>query len=390
MAIYDWIIVGAGITGACLAYELSQKGFKVMLLEKDPVPNNATFFSYGGLAYWSGTDDLTRILGKEGIDLHRNLAEELEAETEFRELDLVLTIDRQDDPESIAQTYDRFAITPELLSVQDACVLEPLLNPNAIAGVLKLPHGHINPQKTTDAYLLAFERNGGKVVYQQVLELIRQDDTITGVKTQDGYHYGTNTVICAGGLSRLLLHEANITVSHYFTHAQMIKTPPADLELATIIMPAVQQRFTLEAQAQELESDGGWNPPYDEVAKLILDPGAVQFVDGSLCLGQISAIAPNPIAKLNPFTAETQIRQQVGNILPLLEDIPGSCHSCLVAFNNDAIALVGNVANIPGLYLFSGFTSTLIFAPLLAKRFANSVLGKEDKIIEQLQLVISP
>lgn len=389
MAIYDWIIVGAGITGACLAYELSQKGFTVLLLEKDPVPNNATFFSYGGLAYWSGTDDLTRILGKEGIDLHRNLSEELEAETEFRELDLVLTIDRQDNPEVVAQNYDHFAITPELLSVQDACVLEPLLNPNAIAGALKLPHGHIHPQKTTNAYLQAFERNGGKVAYQEVVELIRQEDQVTGVKTHDGNHYGTNTVVCAGGLSRSLLHEANITVNHYFTHAQVIKTPPVDLELATIIMPAVQQRFILEAQAQELEPDAGWNPPYDEVAKLILDPGAVQFVDGSLCLGQISAIAPNPTAKLNPFTAETQIRQQVGNVLPLLEDTPGSCHSCLVAFNNDAIALVGNVASIQGLYLFSGFTSTLVFAPLLAKRFANSVSGQEDKIIEQLQLVIS-
>jgi len=389
MAIYDWIIIGAGITGASLAYELNQKGFNVLLLEKDPVPNNATVYSYGGLAYWSGTDDLTRILGKEGIDLHRNLSEELEIETEFRELDLVLTIDRQDDPEIVAQNYDRFAIIPELLSVQDACVLEPLLNPNAIAGALKLPHGHIHPQKTTDAYLIAFKRNGGKIIYQQVLELLRQGDAITGVKTKDGEHYGTNTVVCAGGLSRLLLHKSNITVGHYFTHAQVIKTPPVDLELATIIMPAVQQRFILEAQAQQLEANSGWNPPYDEVAKLILDPGAVQFTDGSLCMGQISAIAPNPDSKLNPFTAETQIRQQLGNILPLLEEIPGSCHSCLVAFNNDMIALVGNLAHIQGLYLFSGFVSTFVFAPVLARRFASSVSGKEDKIIEQLQLVIN-
>lgn len=389
MAIYDWIIVGAGITGACLAYELSQKGFTVLLLEKDPVPNNATVFSYGGLAYWSGTDDLTRILGKEGIDLHRNLAEELEAETEFRELDLVLTIDRQDDPKVVAHNYQRFAISPELLSVRDACVLEPLLNPNAISGVLKLPHGHIHPQKVTDAYLLAFKRNGGKILYQTVLNLLRQEDEITGVKTQDDYHYGNNTVVCAGGLSRSLLQKANITVENYFTHAQVIKTPPVDLELATVIMPAIQKRFMLETQTQELEPDERWNPPYDEMTKLILDPGAIQFIDGSLCMGQVSALSPNPAAKLNPFTAETQIRQQVGNILPLLEDIPGSCYSCLVAFNNNAIALVGNVDNVQGLYLFSGFTSTLVFAPVLAKRFANSVSGKEDKIIEQLQLLLS-
>lgn len=377
LTVYDWIVIGAGITGASLAYELSQQNFKVLLLEKDTVPDNATVYSYGGLAYWSGTDEATRSLGQEGLELHRHLAAELAAETEFRELDLILTIDRQEDPEAIAQNYSRFAVTPELLSVQDACLLEPLLNPNAISGALKLPHGHIHAQKTTEAYLQAFKRNGGEIIYEEVTAILYKGSSAVGVATKIAAYYATNTVISAGGNSRSLLQQSDLTIKNYFTHAQLIMTPPVDLELATVVMPAVQQRFALESQTKNFTEK--------TQTSIVLDAGAVQFMDGTICMGQISAIAGNPNAQFDLAVAESQIRQQVGNVLPLLEDLPGRCYSCLVAFNNHDIGLVGNLADTKGLYLFSGFTSTLVFAPILARRFAHSILGKNDPIIEQLQ-----
>ncbi len=388
MTTYDWIVIGAGITGASLAYELS-KQFRVLLLEKDKIPDNATVYSYGGLAYWSGTDELTRQLAEEGIELHRQLSEELEGDTEFRELDLVLTIDRHDDPETIAKNYDRFAITPELLNVQEACKLEPLLNPNAIAGCLKLPHGHIHPQKTTDAYLQAMVRNGGKIIYQRAIAFIREGDKITGVQTEKDIYYSANTVVCAGGLSRSLLQTAGIKTNNYFTHAQVIIAPPIDFELSTIIMPAILQRFALEATAEELGNDFSWDNPQDLPVQTVLDAGAIQFIDGSLCLGQISAIVSDPVSRLDNTVAEAEIRKAIGNILPFLETVPGTCHQCLVAFNDRAIALVGNLPDTEGLYLFSGFTSTLVFAPILAKYFADWASGNQNQVIEELQRAIN-
>ena len=381
---YDWIVIGAGITGSALSYELTKQGFTVLLLEKDGRLNNATRYSYGGLAYWSGTTELTRILCQEGIEIHRQLSAELEADTEFREIDLVLTIDRQDDPPKVLETYSQFAIQPQLLSVEEACQLEPLLNPQAISGVLKLPHGHIHPWKTNQAYQQAFLRLGGEIKIERAVQLLPRRDRWEGVASDRQNYYADRTVVCAGGLSRALLQEAGIKVPLYFTHAQAILTPPVDVQLRTLVMPAIQRRFNLEATASQPQVEPLWDRPTQDLISKVLDVGAIQFRDGSLCLGQISAIFPHPHPLMDLADGEKQIRQGIASILPLLAEKSGSCHHCLIAFAKNAHPLVGEIENFTGVHLFSGFTSTLVIAPPLARHFARWLTGEEDKIMAQL------
>ncbi|AFY75639.1 glycine/D-amino acid oxidase, deaminating [Pleurocapsa sp. PCC 7327] len=384
MTNYDWIVIGAGITGSALGYELAKKGFRTLLLEKDARLNNATYYSYGGLAYWSGTTKLTRQICQEGIEIHRNLSEELGADTEFRDIDLMLTIDAQDDPTTVAANYSQFAIAPQVLDVAEACELEPLLNPNAIAGVLRLPHGHIHPHKTNLAYQQAFCRLGGELKIEPVVNLLRQGDRIEGVVTAQNQYYAANTVVCAGGLSRMLLKEAGISIKLYFTHAQLIKTPPVDICLRTLVMPATQKRMLLEAQATAPEIESLWEQPSQDFIAGILDPGAVQFLDGSFYIGQISEIYTNPQVKIDSAISEAQIRTGIATILPLLQNLPGTWHRCLVAFAKNSLPLVGAINHLTGVYLFSGFTSTLVFAPPLARHFASWAAQEKDNIIPQL------
>ncbi|MBE9124627.1 MULTISPECIES: NAD(P)/FAD-dependent oxidoreductase [unclassified Coleofasciculus] len=384
MKIYDWIVVGGGITGAALGYELRQKGFSVLIIEQDATFQGATRYSYGGLAYWSATSELTRVLCAEGIERHRTLSAELDTDTEFRELDLVLTIAADRNPEEVATAYQNFAIPPTLLTVEEACKLEPLLNPNAIAGALTVRHGHINPERTTQGYLQAFHRAGGELEFAPVVELLQKGNCIQGVKTTNQIYHAANTVICAGGLSRALLQATGIHVHVYFTHAEMIETPKVDLMLRTLVMPATMQRFQLEDKASTLEVDPLWDEPGHEPVPPILDAGAIQFLDGSLRMGQISRVLTDPNARIDSVKSEAAIRTSVGNILPTLENLPGTWHHCLVAFSSNSLPLVGILPGVEGAYLFSGFTNPLVFVPPLAQHFANWVAGQEDKIVPQL------
>lgn len=385
MKAYDWIVVGAGITGAALSYELVKQGFSVLLLEQSAAPRNATRFSYGGIAYWSGTTDLTRQLCAEGAALYYTLSDELDADIQFRELDLVLTIATTADPEQIAASYAHFATPPRLLNVQEACDLEPLLNPQAIAGALTVKHGHIDAQATADAYIQAFTRLGGTLQIGQVTALQRGDGLrVVGVTCGQEAYAGENVVICAGALSRSLLKAAGIPIRVYFTHAELIETPSVDVTLRSLVMPADNQRFQLEATASTAELDPLWDVPGNEPAAAILDVGAIQFLDGRIRIGQISRTLSDPDAEVDAAASEADMREGIGTVLPALGTLPGTWHRCLIAFSSDKLPLIGPVPTVEGVHVFSGFSNPLAIVPPLARRFAASAKGHEDGLIERL------
>lgn len=378
MKTYDWIVVGAGITGATLAYELVKKGFAVLLLEKDLISNNATRYSYGGLAFWSGTTPLTKELCDEGVARYQVLSEELEADTEFREIDLLLTIDADANPQAIAGMYEHVANPPQLLTVESACELEPLLNKDAISGCLTVKHGHIHPEKTAQAYINAFLRAGGEFEMTEVLELFKPAKLKT---TKEVYQAGS-TVICAGGISRYLLQKSGISIPLYFSHAEMIETAPVDIKLNTLVMPANLQRFQLEAESSKV--DESWNGVDKEIMPPILDAGVVQFQDGSLRLGQISRTLTNPYARVNPEESKEWLQKSISKILPEVGKLPGTWHNCLVAFSGDKLPLIGAIPGYENIHIFSGFSNPLVIVPPLAQRFANWASGEKDEIIQQL------
>lgn len=387
MKTFDWIVIGAGITGAALSYELVKKGLTVLLLEQNGVVQNATRFSYGGLAFWSGTTDLTRQLCREGIEIHRHLSEELDTDTQFRELDLLLTIAAGDRPEKVAASYAHFAIAPRLLSVEAACELEPLLNPKAIAGALTVAHGHISPEATTQGYSDRFVGLGGSIEFAQVRGFVREGDRILGVKSATETYHAQNVAVCAGGLSRMLLTSAGIPLRLYFTRAEMLEIPPQasrEVKVRSLIMQAVLQRFPMEAAASQVEVDPLWDEPGNVLAPPVLDAGAIQFQDGSIRIGQLSRVLSDPNATVDRAESEVAIRAGVGKFLPALENLPATWHDCLVAFSCDRLPLIGAIPNIEGIHIFSGFSNPLVFVPPLAKRFANCAVGEKDPLIPKL------
>jgi glycine/D-amino acid oxidase-like deaminating enzyme len=377
MQTYDWIVVGAGITGAALSYELTQQGFLVLLLEAGSNPMSATRLSYGGIAYWSGTTDLARQLCEEAKVIHHNLSAELEADTEFREIDLLLTIAPESDVETLTAAYSNFAV--QFLSIREACELEPLLDPDGIAGALTVKHGHIDAEKTARAYIQAMQRSRGTYTIATVEKLFKNK-----VSTTEGEFFGANIALCLGGATRHFAKNLGISLKQYFTHAEVIEIPTSDLRLSTLVMPAEAERFVLEANASR--NDAIWDEPGQEPAPAILDAGAVQFRDSRIVIGQVSRALSDPNAAIDAVQSEADLRKKMSRVLPKVGALAGKWQHCLVAFSGDRLPLVGEIPGHETLHVFSGFGNPLSIVPPLARRFAIQARGEVDPLLKQVSL----
>ena len=392
MKTYDWIVVGNGLAGAAVGYELACQGFEVLVLEQSATADSATRYSYGGIPYWAGTTPVLRQLSAEGIERQRQLSAELGEPTEFQELDLLLPIETESDGDAIAQSYQKFAIPPQPISVAEACKLEPQLNPDAIGGALTVRHGHVSPTALVAAYNHGMARHGGDLEIAPVTGLVRIGDRVTGVTTPTQAYAAANVLVAAGAFSRQLRASSNRSIMLYFTQAELIRTPPVNLKLQTLVMPADLKRFALESAASQPEREADWQATDsdEDIVPPILDAGVVQFQDGSLCIGQISRARPSLNNDVDPAQSEAQIRAVNEAWVPALKYVPGTWHRCAVSFSRDGLPLAGPLPGVAGVYLFAGFSSPFCLLPPIARRFARWVSGGQDDLEDDLMAKMRP
>lgn len=360
----DWIVVGGGITGSMLAYELLQKGFSVLLVDRRNGIRGATQLSYGGVAFWASQTPFGAQLCQESRERYHSLADELEQHIEFREVDLLLTVSKDQDPSDVEASYQTVAIPPQRITLTEALEREPLLDPTHLSGVLLARHGHIHPGLTTRAFQQAFVTQGGEIDSLEVKRI-----TTDPVGIQD-YATAAHLVICAGAESRSFLQSLGIRIRLYFTQAELLEIPAVkDITLQTMVSSAVLLRTQLETASSQIEQDPFWDRQDYELVPPVLDPGVIQFLDGHICLGQISRAVTDPV--VDPKASERDLRQALAKILPAIAQLPGSWNRCFVGFSGDHLPLVGELPQYPGIHLFTGFSSPLAIVPALARRFAQ-------------------
>lgn len=380
MQTYDAIVVGNGLAGAALSYELVKAGLLVLLLD-DGNPDSGTRYSYGGIGYWAGTTDLTETLFREGFARHQALPEELGADTQLRELDLLLTVEKGADVEALKKDYGAFRTPPKFVSTAEAREIEPQLKAESIEGAFTIRHAHVDPMSVVAAYNQAFRRLGGHHNISPVTGLVKIAGKVTGVTTEAQAYPAKTVIVAAGAYSLKLLQAASLQVPLQFTHAEIVETPPLETEVRSLIMPATNARVDLESDTATATD---WQKPNHQVMPPVLEAGVIQFKNKTARIGQISRFHTAYTPPADGDKAKGEMIDAIAHQLPCLQSVKGTWRHCLVTFTQDGLPLLGPIPGVDGLHLFSGFTGPFSLVPSVAERYVQHLVGSPDQMIEAM------
>ncbi len=218
---YDVIIIGGGATGAGTARDCAMRGLSVLMVERFDLATGATGRNHGLLhsgARYAVTDhESAAECIKENMIL-RQIASHCVEETDG--LFISLPEDDLDFQTQFVSSCHDAGIDAEIIDPKQALRMEPTANPSLV-GAVRVPDGSVDPFRLTLANALDAKIHGADLLTQhEVVELIREQDRIVGVKLlnhhnkQEVVYYGRITVNAGGiwghGLAKMAGVEVNM------------------------------------------------------------------------------------------------------------------------------------------------------------------------------------
>ncbi|MGH9795211.1 MAG: glycine oxidase ThiO [Candidatus Acidiferrales bacterium] len=205
---YDVAIVGAGIIGGAIAWELARAGLRVVLLDRQQAGMEASWAAAGMLAPGAETPDSVPVapLGRASLALYPEFVAGIEADSganvEFEPGDaLQVFFDEAAERESEAflALHREFGMRGEVIAPDLARTLEPELSRQARVAVLCEDEARVNGRALTAAVLEAAQRRGAELrAGSAVTSLEIAQGRVTGVHTASGAISAGRVVIAAG------------------------------------------------------------------------------------------------------------------------------------------------------------------------------------------------
>lgn len=213
----DVIVVGAGVTGASIAWRLAERGKRVLVLEQRGVCTGASGRNGGMTGAGSSMHASSRAgravyaLTTSNLRLLKTLPEELGKDFELRmtgTVDVITTEEQYAHLKSAVATEREAGIDIELVDAMTARTIMPALSPEILGAAYAADRGHLWPFALVTAMADAAVRHGAEIrPSMRVERLIRNGDRVTGVVANGEAIQAEDVVLATNAWTPLLLPE---------------------------------------------------------------------------------------------------------------------------------------------------------------------------------------
>ena len=198
------VVIGGGIGGCSILYWLARLGWgDVALVERSELTSGSTFHSAGLVGQLRNSLSLTQMM-MNSVDLYRNLGDEVELETGWREvgsLRLASSKEHMEELERQAAWAETFGLPLHLISADEAHAMFPPMSTEGVFGAALLPSdGYVDPSQLTLALARGARQRGATILTNTRVTGVRvEKNRVRGVETDQGM-IECDYVVNAGGI----------------------------------------------------------------------------------------------------------------------------------------------------------------------------------------------
>ena len=229
----DIIIIGGGVMGASIAYNLARQGAgQVVLLERRALSTGTTGHS-GAIIRQHYSNEVTIRMAQESLRIFERFDEIIGGESGFVRTGLLVLSDQQGAGalQANIELQQRLGVNTRALNLADIEEVVPGYNSrDAALACYEMDAGVADPIATTYSFANR-ARDYGAIIHEgvSVTQLLTQKERITGVATTQGDFLAPQVILAANVWSAALAQQIGITLPVKATRHPMLvlHRPPA-------------------------------------------------------------------------------------------------------------------------------------------------------------------
>lgn len=350
----DVVIIGGGISGVSIAYNLAVRGVKrVVVIEKGYLCSGSTGRCGAGIRMQWGTE-MNCAFAQYSINFyeHANEALEYDGDIGFKQGGYLIVASTEKEEAQFKKNLalqHRLGIPSVFLTPQEAKAYIPYLDETKITCATFCPKdGHLNPFHTTQAYADAATRLGVTILkHVEVVGIETRSGKITAVRTNQGV-ISTNVVVnAAGSYAKRIAAMVGVDIPLTPDRHQILVTEPVDP-----IQDPMLMSFSMNIYCQ-------------------------QTPEGSFIMGRSGENEPSDFNIKSSWDFLEKMAQTACTLLPPLRQLNVVRQwSGLYELTPDRQPLYGRTPEVEGFFLACGFSGHgFMFGPATGAVIAHAILG---------------